>query len=519
MDSLITAPKQDANRIEEKFFNSHRSADPVENALVNFIKRKNDSLHFIAKTVKQIGYPRWDKAFVQTKKSISASYLSGSSGDSTNIYYIPFVRDSQNFVNASMIITTTQSDTSFMYKCDWQYSQMTNNTNEISDSAEYFAIFFMALDHTVFGYNEFKIIDTNLFRQQDHQPLKVKFNNLLPGQNNMYELITTCQNVNIYINDCPEIAGQCQGPGGSCDYCYAHCTSSIIYNYCWTEYVNTGGGGESGGTPTGGNGDTGNGGTPPDPCNGTPDNPAPFAKGNTSNVVNPGNCPPPGTGWIPIEDPDDPAPPVPCDPFIQSLNQNSNFIYYLKYLNSTPVKTQPYEAGYAVTFPNTYQFKVGNYNVPQIEWSNLNNISAIMHCHYTGLAGIFSPNDIILMAQIYIGNYANDNANLFFALTTPTGNPIIMKVKDQQAFRAFALSIVGDGVGGWDQLKMNQFRNEYTDKLRSPNQETNMVAFLNMLKEMNAENAMGLYQSDKNCVNWNPATLSPLGSLTIAPCQ
>ena len=57
MDSLITAPKQDANRIEEKFFNSHRTADPVENALVNFIKRKNDSLHFVEKTVKQIGYP------------------------------------------------------------------------------------------------------------------------------------------------------------------------------------------------------------------------------------------------------------------------------------------------------------------------------------------------------------------------------------------------------------------------------------------------------------------------------
>jgi len=42
-----------------------------------------------------------------------------------------------------------------------------------------------------------------------------------------------------------------------------------------------------------------------------------------------------------------------------------------------------------------------------------------------------------------------------------------------------------------------------------------MVAFLNMLKEKNAENAMGLYQGDKNCVNWNPATLSPLGMASV----
>ncbi|HRB54828.1 MAG TPA: hypothetical protein PLR36_00520 [Ferruginibacter sp.] len=125
------------------------------------------------------------------------------------------------------------------------------------------------------------------------------------------------------------------------------------------------------------------------------------------------------------------------------------------------------------------------------------------------------------MAKIFMGNYTQDSANLFFALTTPTGNPLIMKVKNPAAFRAFAQSIVGDGNGNddWDEEKIKDFNDDYYDMLRSTNQETNMIAFLNMLKDKNAENAISLYQSDENCTNWNPATLSLFGSLLTDPCQ
>ncbi|MBL0200697.1 MAG: hypothetical protein IPP81_11300 [Chitinophagaceae bacterium] len=226
----------------------------------------------------------------------------------------------------------------------------------------------------------------------------------------------------------------------------------------------------------------------------------------------------------PIEWPDEPGEnqtPEPCDSFILSLNQNTNFVNYLKSINTQQILTQPYESGYAVSFPNNYQLKQGGYNDPNIYWENLNNVGAILHCHYTGLAGIFTPDDIIFMAKIFMGNYAQDSANLFFALTTPTGNPLIMKVKNPAAFRAFAQSIVGDGNGNddWDEVKIDDFTDDYSEKLRSTNQETNMIAFLNMLKDKNTENAISLYQSDENCTNWNPATLSPFGSLLTDPCQ
>lgn len=48
--------------IEERFFNTNRTENPVEKSLVNFIKKRNDKEHFVVATVKQIGYPRWDKA-------------------------------------------------------------------------------------------------------------------------------------------------------------------------------------------------------------------------------------------------------------------------------------------------------------------------------------------------------------------------------------------------------------------------------------------------------------------------
>ena len=306
MDVFSPAENKNDTIIEQAFFNKHRSANPTENALVNFVKRKNESLHFVEKTVKQIGYPRWDKILHQKKKNISTSSFGASvQADSSEIYYIPFVRDSQNFVNASMIITANTLDTSFEYKCDWQYSQLENNTNTITDSAEHFAIFFMQLDKVVFGYNEFKIIDTNIFRQQNKIAKKIRLSTPNQAQNNLYSLVTTCQDANVYFQCCPYIQdqGYCYGTAGVCDACpeCLQSTCTMTYSYCWSEYVNSGGG-ETGGGSTGGGGD-GSGGTPPNPCNGTPENPAPFAKGNSSNesnVVDP--CEGGGGGWVPIED-------------------------------------------------------------------------------------------------------------------------------------------------------------------------------------------------------------------------
>lgn len=55
--------------IEERFFNTNRSNNPGEKLLVDFIKRKNEKDRFVVQTVKQIGYPRWDRYFKSTRKN------------------------------------------------------------------------------------------------------------------------------------------------------------------------------------------------------------------------------------------------------------------------------------------------------------------------------------------------------------------------------------------------------------------------------------------------------------------
>ncbi|HRF23140.1 MAG TPA: hypothetical protein PLR98_03225, partial [Chitinophagaceae bacterium] len=127
------------------------------------MKRQNDKLHFVAQTVRQIGYPRWDKAMAISKTDASVNGR-GQTADSANIYYVPFVRDSQNYVNASLIVKTNPADTSFSYLCDWQYSILNFSTNTITDTtAEKFALFFMVLDKNTFGHQNFNIQDKRLF--------------------------------------------------------------------------------------------------------------------------------------------------------------------------------------------------------------------------------------------------------------------------------------------------------------------------------------------------------------------
>jgi len=113
-----------------------------------------------------------------------------------------------------------------------------------------------------------------------------------------------------------------------CDHCGTYCTPiDVMTEVCWTFTVGDGGGETGTGTSPGGNappppgsggGGSGSGIPPADPCNNTPDNPTePYTA--QSNVVDPGNCPPPtgGPGWVPI-----PIEPPPVGPPTDSIPTN-----------------------------------------------------------------------------------------------------------------------------------------------------------------------------------------------------
>ncbi|HRA12502.1 MAG: hypothetical protein KAY50_04870 [Chitinophagaceae bacterium] len=108
------------SNIEQKFFNNNAPINPLVKIFNGLLQKKNEKLKFVEKTVSKIGYPVWNKAITIPK--LGTTQGRGNSGDSATLTYIPFVRETENFVNASMIIEATTIDTSFEYLCDWQYS-------------------------------------------------------------------------------------------------------------------------------------------------------------------------------------------------------------------------------------------------------------------------------------------------------------------------------------------------------------------------------------------------------------
>ena len=116
--------KNEGQSIESKFFETNRSSNEEEKKIIEFLKRKNNQYKFVEKTVNQIGYPRWDKVVKQKQQTqlitnqSNATATSSDNNGTTNNYIIPFVRDSQNYVNATMVLTTTPTDTTINYLCD-----------------------------------------------------------------------------------------------------------------------------------------------------------------------------------------------------------------------------------------------------------------------------------------------------------------------------------------------------------------------------------------------------------------
>lgn len=327
-DALRPTAEATTAETEQRFFTQHRSNDPVENALVNYIKQQNNQLHFVEKTVRQIGYPRWNKAIAIKSKSPGISGRETSGGDSSTLYYIPFVRDSQNYVNASMVIAASATDTSFGYYCDWQYRQLNNAPELQVDEAEQLAFFFMRLDNAVFGHKRFSIIDTTLFNKDDTIAVSVQLDTIPPNVNELFSVFS-CQNVlityqvpcNLRQAGASTVVSRTRGPA---------CYSTVWLYLCFYEGDNIpGGGGGGGGTGSGG------GGTPPD-CD-EPQGRGIAGRGNLPCEEEP--------GWepeiLPIEDPYDP-----CE-VLKAKNNDTAYTNKLNYLKTKTNLTE--ETGFGET--------------------------------------------------------------------------------------------------------------------------------------------------------------------------
>jgi hypothetical protein len=273
---------------ERKFFESNISDDPFVKTISAYISKENRRYHFVENLSKRLGFPRWNKTIIMNGLAVKNGLE--LTGDTMNVTIIPFVRESENFVNATLMIKATSTDTTAQFMQDWQYAQLQNSISSAKDSAEAFAGFFMEMDKRVFGHTKFLIRDSALFRDGSHKALYITLNSqgTKEGKSNVLMPMQQCQDFLVSFVDCQYRGQPVCTP--VCDHCPL-CMSEMVYTYCWYEMVdigggggNTGGSGEPGGSGSGG----GNGGgwVPPI-CTG-------IAL-KTSRT----DC---GPGWVPIED-------------------------------------------------------------------------------------------------------------------------------------------------------------------------------------------------------------------------
>jgi hypothetical protein len=140
-----------------RFFTDKQSGDPLVQAITQFAKQENDKYNYVEHLITKIGYPQWNRAI--TVAGAAAAKQGRNADDSVNITYVPFVRDSQNYVNATLAVTTAPGDTAVRIFCDWQY----NDTAATGLAKDKFALTLMNLDRAVFGNRLYQLTDTTIF--------------------------------------------------------------------------------------------------------------------------------------------------------------------------------------------------------------------------------------------------------------------------------------------------------------------------------------------------------------------
>src|SRR5688572_20830984 len=107
------------NSIVEKFFGSHRSSKPIVNSIIGYMRNQNNKNSFVKSLSKSIGFPYWNKSIIFDASGRSGKGLGGD----VIVVYVPFIRDSQYYVNSALILRITGEDTSYRYLHDFQYKE------------------------------------------------------------------------------------------------------------------------------------------------------------------------------------------------------------------------------------------------------------------------------------------------------------------------------------------------------------------------------------------------------------
>lgn len=438
-----------------------------------------------------------------------ANANSRSSSDSSLIIYIPFVRDSQNYVNAAMIISAEPGDTSFRYLCDWQYANQQFSTTAITDTtAEKMALLFMVLDRNTLGHQEFTIRDKRLFHGSTNYAdtanieRKIKIEPVqTSGRSSLMASICYTTSVwTVTANWHCTHSGQCaSGVCDECPLCVDYTMTQHTEVHCFDEEIGdptTGGG-------TGSGGSSGN--STPMQCTGTP-------AARTENVTNP--CEP---GWEPGPTYSTEDPCIKLSPFTTDSYFKNAFTDLKNKANPNVPNPENREYVYKYQSDGIMVGPVaGEPNKCEIEQKTMYMlpVKAYMHSHYPGCPEpIFSPGDIQLAFDLF--KTSKVVYPFVFAVATAQGN-YVMVINDPTAFDNFGSKYFLED-SPKDPGDLARVFKTYKLSLSNPS-ALNEKLFLDFLKEQNVT-GIELLKANGDFTQYNKLTLKRDGQLFVIPCN
>jgi hypothetical protein len=424
---------------------------------------------------------------VRTKAKNNTQHRTADHESTSEIVIIPLVLEGTYYVNSFLAakITDTTEIKLFSGKDYDEYSFGEPVTEDMT--ADRLVANIMLLDKEVFGYVKFQVLDNRLFTEQGETENALPTSARLTTPN-MADPTFGCWGtaVEIWWNPNGD-ACNCDG-----DEYFDHWEWTFSGPDCNGTSGGTGGGFGFGGTG-GGGGSTG------------------YTGGGSTGSGN--------NGVTPIEEQD-----TPCDPSIADFQNDANFANKFKELNNPNVTTQTYEKGYMVNDrgANSYTPKQGQpassgaAGTGEIEWTINSPIDGLLHSHYSGGNSIFSPQDLLFMAQIYLAGLAKDSTNLFFGMTSKDGDPYLIKVSNTALFRKFAEKYASTPEK--QQQFINKYDNAFTKGFRSPDASINESRFMQMLKNEIGEGAKMYRATDSNCNRWEKLSVDAWGDVKGKPC-
>lgn len=282
---------------------------------------------------------------------------------SGEVVYVPFVRDSDNYVNSLLMVKMDVTDTIFRMVHDYSYKAFSyDTTNHSKWNARDVFNLFTSFDYSVFGHTKFWVKDTNLFKPENDSSyvIATRVNGSSHRKSARVSLYAVEECVTWEICTYPGAGptgpdgSDPTPPGGGTSGGVVRAMNNCSYlDICSTYYYDDGGGG--GGTTGTGDGTGGSGGTGwyggSNPCTGS----TPTAVPRLSNVAPGDGC---GSGWEPVPTPTPPPSSDPCS----STDRSSGAMATLQYmvLKSTVSQFAPFDLS-KTDQPEQY-FVVNNIN-------------------------------------------------------------------------------------------------------------------------------------------------------------